>query len=198
MLTLKDIIARIRPLLTTTDLLSFSIDDKNNNKKNFRTAAAVLIIIHCKYGIPHILLTKRSAILRSHTSQISFPGGQFSPVEDRTFIDTALRETKEEIGLQFKTNDILGRLQSVDTLTSNFTLLPFITLQKDIPQPKLFTDEVESIIDIPLEETLLTISPDTENYDISQGGVYKFTYQSNIIWGATARILKQLYDCLCK
>jgi 8-oxo-dGTP pyrophosphatase MutT (NUDIX family) len=198
MLTLKDIIARIRPLLTTTDLLSFSIDDKNNNKKNFRIAAAVLIIIHCKYGIPHILLTKRSAILRSHTSQISFPGGQFSPVEDRTFIDTALRETKEEIGLQFKTNDILGRLQSVDTLTSNFTLLPFMTLQKDIPKPKLFTDEVESIIDIPLEETLLTISPDTENYDISQGGVYKFTYQSNIIWGATARILKQLYDCLCK
>jgi len=200
MLTLKNIIGHIKPLLMTTDSLSFNINDKNNDdnhNKIFRIAA-VLIIIHCKYGVPHIVLTKRSATLRSHSGQISFPGGQFSPAEDRTFIDTAIRETKEEVGLQFKANDILGRLQSVETLTSDFTIVPFITLKEDIPEPKLCTDEVDSVIDIPLEETLLTISPDTENYDLSHWGVYKFTFQNNVIWGATARILKQLYDCLCK
>jgi hypothetical protein len=55
---------------------------------------------------------------------------------------------------------------------------------------------VEGIVDIPLQDTLASYQPDYEHYHISQQEVYKFTYQGIIIWEATARILKQLYDHL--
>ena len=151
---------------------------------------AVLIIIHCKNMIPHVLLTRRSSSLKSHTGEISFPGGQYSSAQDLSLLDTALRETKEEIGLIFRPEDILGQLESVYTLTSNYSIIPFVTILKNITTPKIFANEVECVINVPLEETLATFQPDIEHYNISQQGVYKFTFQGTVIWGATARILK--------
>jgi 8-oxo-dGTP pyrophosphatase MutT (NUDIX family) len=144
-----------------------------------------------------VLLTRRSSKLKYHTGEISFPGGQYCRAIDPSLLDTALRETTEEVGLCFTAEDILGRLRTVYTLTSNFTIVPFITIQKNIPEPKILASEVDCVVDIPLQETLATFEPDVEHYHISQKGVYKFTYGDFVIWGATARILKQLYDCLC-
>ena len=135
-------------------------------------------------------------MLKNHTGEISFPGGQYSRAIDPSLLDTALRETIEEVGLYFTAQDILGRLRTVYTLTSNFTIVPFITIQKSIPEPKILANEVDCIVDIPLQKTLATFEPDIEHYHISQKGIYKFTYGEFVIWGATARILKQMYDCL--
>jgi 8-oxo-dGTP pyrophosphatase MutT (NUDIX family) len=169
--------------------------DKNSNNILARMAA-VLIIIHSKDQAPHILLTRRSSKLKYHTGEVSFPGGQFSRREDLSLLDTALRETREEVGLRFESHDILGKLRPVYTLTSNYRIVPFITVQGRIPEPTIFAREVDCIVDAPLEETLATIEPDTEHYHISQKEVYRFTYQGFVVWGATARILKQLYDYL--
>ena len=193
---LNEIEVRINPILESSPPANLDSENMCAGIEGLFRTAAVLLIIHCKHHIPHILLTKRSSSLKSHTGEISFPGGQYSPAEDSNLLDTALRETKEEIGLSFRPDNIRGRLKTVHTLTSNFTIVPFITLPKRLPEPKIYTNEVEGIVDIPLQDTLASFQPDIEHYHISQQEVYKFTYQGIIIWGATARILKQLYDHL--
>src|ERR687898_529344 len=155
-----------------------------------------LISPHLQSPFSDILLTRRSSTLKYHTGEISFPGGQYSRGEDQNLLDTALRETQEEVGLSFNPDDILGRLQTVYTLTSNFAIVPFITIKEKIPEPQILASEVDCIVDVPLHETLATFEPDVEHYHISQKGVYKFTYGGFVIWGATARIFKQLYDRL--
>jgi 8-oxo-dGTP pyrophosphatase MutT (NUDIX family) len=178
-------------------MLSTSIDfDLKDASDTLNRTAAVLVIIHLKNQAPHILLTRRSSGLKYHTGEVSFPGGQFSR-EDLSLLNTALRETKEEVGLCFTPSDILGRLQTVYTMTSNFIVVPFVTIQDSISEPTVFAREVESIVDVPLHKTLATFKPDSEHYSLSEEGVYKFTYGNYVIWGATARILKQLYDHLC-
>src|SRR5919198_1393661 len=62
--------------------------------------ASVLLIIHYNYSRPHILLTKRSSALKSHSDEICFPGGKFAK-DDKSLYYTAIRETKEEVGLNF-------------------------------------------------------------------------------------------------
>jgi len=159
--------------------------------------AAVLLVIHFNTGIPQILLSKRSSNLRIHTGEVSFPGGKYS--RDDVFLhNTAIRETKEETGLLFEQKDIVGSLSLVRTLGSTYVIYPFITVQKRIPEPKIFVDEVEKILDIPLIDMLGTMSIDKNHYHLSTKVSYKFRYQNEIIWGATARILKQLYNRLYK
>ena len=135
-------------------------------------------------------------MLKSHSGEISFPGGQYSRTSDSNLLDTALRETAEEIGLSIRAENVIGRLESVYTLTSNYIIVPFLTTQRQNMEPRPYSKEVESIIDVPLLETLGTFQPDTEHYHLTQQDVYKFTYQQIVVWGATARILKQLYERL--
>ena len=158
--------------------------------------AAVLVIIHYNHTRPHILLTKRSSSLKHHSGEISFPGGRYSK-NDKSLCSTAIRETNEEVGLTIEEKDIIGNLNIVKTLTSNYTIVPYVTLQDKIPKPRILVNEVERIVDVSLIDVLKTMSIDTDHYNLSIKEVYKFTYQREVIWGATARILKQLYDCLC-
>ncbi|MGB7953213.1 MAG: CoA pyrophosphatase [Candidatus Nitrosopolaris sp.] len=111
--------------------------------------AAVLVIIHYTQSSPRILLTKRNSTLKTHKGEIAFPGGAFSK-QDKSLCDTAARETMEEIGLIIEQKDILGSLQSVQTLTSNFFIIPFVTIQERILEPQILINEVQDIIDAPL------------------------------------------------
>jgi 8-oxo-dGTP pyrophosphatase MutT (NUDIX family) len=167
-------------------------DDTRNPR--FRMAA-VLVIIHYAHRIPYIIMTKRNQELRAHSSEIAFPGGMFSK-QDKSLKDTAIRETREEIGLDFEERSIIGRLHSVRTLTSNYCIIPFVTVQERISEPQILIDEVEKLIDAPLIDLLLTAKIDLDHRNSSHDMLYRFTYGNEIIWGATARILKQLYDCL--
>lgn len=160
------------------------------------TPAAVLLIIHYHKDRPYLFLTKRSSNLKSHRGEISFPGGRY--VEgDGTFLETALRETAEEVGIIFSIGQIVGCLSAVRTMTSNHFIVPFVTIQDMLPQYRISTSEVEAVIDIPLIETLKSIELDTEHYHLAKDA-YKFTYGENVIWGATARVLKQMHDILLR
>jgi 8-oxo-dGTP pyrophosphatase MutT (NUDIX family) len=160
------------------------------------TPAAVLAIIHYSTGTPRVILTKRRENLKMHRGEISFPGGRFTQ-SDLTLMHTALRETEEEVGLSFAPDDIAGALQPVRTMTSNHFIVPFVTVQDKLPPLKLAHDEVAGVLDAPLFETLATIEPDKEHFKFSKTAV-KFTFENNIIWGATARILKQLHEVLIR
>lgn len=158
------------------------------------TPSAVLVIIHYHGDSPHIFLTKRSSSLKTHGGEISFPGGRFIK-EDGILLSTALRETEEEIGISFRPDQIIGSLRAVRTMTSNHFIVPFLTVQGKLPEQRVAPSEVEAVLDAPLIETLKTIAPDTEHHRLASDA-FKFTYRKNIIWGATARIMKQLHGLL--
>jgi 8-oxo-dGTP pyrophosphatase MutT (NUDIX family) len=157
--------------------------------------AAVLVIIHFTRTSPRILLTKRNSALKMHKGEISFPGGAFSK-KDKSLYDTAIRETREEIGLIIERKDVLGSLQSVRTLTSNFCIVPFVTLQDKILEPQILINEVQEVVDAPFFDLLDTLKIDLDHQALSTSSLYKFTYGNEVIWGATAKIIKQLHDCL--
>lgn len=160
------------------------------------TPAAVLAIIHYSAGKPHIILTKRRENLKMHRGEISFPGGRFTQ-SDLTLMHTALRETEEEVGLSFRPDEVAGALQPVRTMTSNHFIVPFVIVRDKLPALRIAQDEVAGVLDAPLIETLATIEPDKEHFRFSKTAV-KFTFDGNIIWGATARILKQLHEVLIR
>jgi 8-oxo-dGTP pyrophosphatase MutT (NUDIX family) len=173
--------------------LSSKIDvDVRLLKSSGYTPSSVLIIIHFTDRKPKIILTKRSSLLKYHKNEISFPGGTFKET-DLSLLNTALRETKEEIGLNIHSNEILGSFHTVRTLTSNFAIIPFVTFQDSIRKTKILIDEVSEILDIPVFDLFKSLNNNFNYKNFSDS--YAFRYNSEIIWGATARILKQIRDC---
>ncbi len=82
-------------------------------------------------------------------------------------------------------------------MTSNHFIVPFVTLQDRLPDHRISADEVDAVLDAPLLPTLMSIESDSEHYRLAKDA-FRFTYENNVIWGATARIMKQLYDLLIK
>jgi 8-oxo-dGTP pyrophosphatase MutT (NUDIX family) len=158
------------------------------------TPSAVLVIIHYHKDSPYMFLTKRSSKLKSHRGEISFPGGKYIE-SDGTLLGTALRETAEEVGIVFNIDQIVGCLRAVRTMTSNHFIVPFVTVQDMLPQYRISASEVEAVIDVPLIETLKSIQLDTEHFHVTTDA-FKFSYKNYVIWGATARVLKQMHDIL--
>ena len=181
-----ELLALLSPVVTNQPYLP--------NDAASATPSAVLVIIHYHDDCPHIFLTKRSSQLKMHGGEISFPGGRFVK-QDGTLLSTALRETKEEIGITFPPDQVIGSLRAVRTMTSNHFIVPFLTIQGKLPEHTVAESEVEAVLDAPLLQILRTISPDIEHYHMASDA-FKFTHQEHTIWGATARIMKQLYDLL--
>ena len=160
------------------------------------TPSAVLVIIHYHESKPYVFLTKRGVDLRSHKGEVSFPGGQHAK-GDGSLIDTALRETEEEVGMKFSADDVLGSLEPVRTMTSNHFIVPFVVVKDGLPEVKISAIEVAEVLDVPLIETLQTIEPDREHFRLSKTAV-RFKLGKDVVWGATARILKQLHELLIR
>lgn len=160
-----------------------------------RIPAAVLIPMYHSGGGYHIVFIKRTETVSTHKGQYSFPGGA-SELTDGSMLETALRESQEEIGLRSEDVEVLGELDDQITTTSNFVITSFIGL---IPWPYVFTRnewEVDQIISVPLDFLLdsRNMTPDTETLDGEPIPSYSFNYRGQIIWGATARILYKLLE----
>jgi 8-oxo-dGTP pyrophosphatase MutT (NUDIX family) len=159
------------------------------------TAAAVLVPILCKEEEYHILFTQRSNEVGHHKGQVSFPGGARSEV-DSSLLDTALRESWEEIGLQGKDVDILGELDDTPTTTSRFAISPFVAF---VPYPYEFRvnrHEIDEIFDVPVSALLYKANVTKESYVFGEEIVqaYSYKYGGRVIWGATAKIVQQFLE----
>ena len=160
------------------------------------TPAAVLIpIVERPSGLT-VLLTQRTAGLRSHAGQICFPGGKTEP-QDLTAEDTALRESEEEIGLPREHVEIVGRLGKRTTGTG-YHVTPVVGLVRPSIQLVLDPSEVESIFEVPLAYVL-----DPDNHKIEtrlmkglEREFYVMPYNDHYIWGLTARLLVALRNTL--
>jgi 8-oxo-dGTP pyrophosphatase MutT (NUDIX family) len=184
----EEILSSLRPALVERPYLPADAESA--------IPSAVLVIIHYHKNAPYVFLTKRSSKLKSHTGEISFPGGKYIK-SDGTLLGTALRETAEEVGIIFNIDQIVGCLSAVRTMTSNHFIVPFVTVQDMLPQYRISASEVEAVIDVPLIETLKSIQLDIEHSHVTTDAL-KFTYKNYVIWGATARVLKQMHDILIR
>jgi 8-oxo-dGTP pyrophosphatase MutT (NUDIX family) len=158
--------------------------------------AAVLVPLFQKEGNCHLLFTKRSEQVKYHKGEISFPGGVVDE-EDKELINTALREAFEEIGLKEDDVKIIGVLDDIVTVTE-FIVTPIVGLFA-YPYPfKVSEVEIAELIEVPLA-SLLEEDCFSER-EIFRGGqneiVYAYQYEKHIIWGATARILKQFLELI--
>ena len=187
----QELISRLEPILRPATSVG--------STRKESTPAAVLVILHYHEGAPEprVVLTRRSARVKTHKSEISFPGGRLSAEDGGDLARTALRETKEEIGLSFDLSDVHGALAPVSTMTSNHFIVPFVTVQDRIAERTMSPDEVDEIIDAPLMQTLQSIEADSAHYELARDAC-QFTYHGNVIWGATARIMKQMYSVLIR
>lgn len=161
--------------------------------------AAVLVPIVLREQ-PTVLLTQRSAGLSTHSGQVAFPGGKRDP-DDASAEATALREAHEEIGLEARHVEVLGRLPTYVT-GSAFVITPVVALVR--PPPRYFPNpgEVEALFEVPL--SFLLNPAHHERHALLWQGVerewFAMPYQDGAhqryIWGATAGMLRNLYRFL--
>jgi 8-oxo-dGTP pyrophosphatase MutT (NUDIX family) len=172
--------------------------EKINLKDNNPREAAVMMLFYPKNSQTHLVLIVRNSYPGVHSDQIAFPGGKFE-LEDVDFQTTALRETKEEIGISPEKIEIVKAFSSLYIPPSNFMVYPFLGICKEeiqfVPNPT----EVAAIIELPLEvfrdDSIVT----TENLSTSYASlivVPAFRIEEHIVWGATAMILSELKDVL--
>jgi 8-oxo-dGTP pyrophosphatase MutT (NUDIX family) len=150
--------------------------------------ASILVVIYDTY--PKIIMTKKPQSMKFHAGEISFPGGKLDVI-DSDLLDTALRETSEEIGLHLSRNQVLGQLDPVKTLNSCFLILPFVCILEKIPS-LISNSEVKKIFHMPLDSLLQTMTKDPDPSHNLINEMYTFEYQDQIVWGASSRILQQI------
>lgn len=160
------------------------------------TPAAVLVPLVVREDQPSVLLTKRTEHLHHHPGQISFPGGRVE-AGDASAVDTALRETEEEIGLHRRHVELLGALPDYLTGTG-FRVTPVVGLVHPPFELKLDAFEVAEAFEVPLAHFLDPANHE-EHSIVHEGRVRRFhamPYHGYFIWGATAGIIMSMYRLL--
>ncbi len=159
-------------------------------------AASVLVPLVDRQSETFVLLTERSQHLPSHAGQVSFPGGRVDPV-DATPVDTALRETEEEVGIASHYITPIGALDTYETGTG-FCIMPIVGIVRPGFQIKTDPAEVEEAFEVPL--SFLMNPKNHERHRAHWKGAareyYAMPYDGHYIWGATAGMIVNLYERL--
>ena len=158
--------------------------------------SAVLVPLYEDKGELHVILTRRAAHLRSHSLEVSFPGGGQEEA-DASLWETALREAREEISLNTELVEQIGQLPTFRTVGSKSLVHPFVSVIRGgrpeglIPDPS----EVEHILYVAMSELLQDDVFHEELWNIPAIGavtVNFFELYGDTVWGATAAMLRQL------
>lgn len=157
--------------------------------------SAVLIVLYEQDGQLTTALTQRHAYQGVHGGQMSFPGGKREE-GDPDLIHTALREAEEEIGVKRDELELLGQLSELYIPPSNFLVQPVIAF---MPGQRQFTpqaNEVEKIVEIPLnyfmDDANVNLQTEIKLFNGTIVRVPAVTYKGHVIWGATAIIISEL------
>lgn len=150
-------------------------------------------------SIWHFILIERSEYDGHHSKQIAFPGGKKDP-NDIDLVQTAIRESEEEINISMENAEFIGAISSVYIPVSNFEVTPYIFIHDKQPKLEKSVKEVNEIIFVKcsdlLDERLLSI----RDIKISEGSLIKgvpcFILNEKIVWGATALMLSELKQIL--
>ena len=189
-------------LITTYNLLGCikNVRDAGDSNRSILgySEASILVIFINNYdkNESYILLTQRKNNLRKHAGQIAFPGGR-KEIEDKTLLETVVRETEEEISLSRENYDIIGHFPKFYTGTG-YVVTPYIALMKELSNwenlIKPNADEVKKIFIPKSQQLLLPQYHIREKPPIksSMSMTWRINYQNENIWGLTARVLVTL------
>jgi 8-oxo-dGTP pyrophosphatase MutT (NUDIX family) len=158
-----------------------------------RIDAAVLVPLFVQDGELHAVFTKRRDDLRRHAGEISFPGGRQDDDETDLRI-TALREAEEEIGLPQDAVELVGALQPTPTIATNYAVYPFVGLIEPGHVWTPSVDEVEEVLEFSLRDLRAGYS---RRRLLRRGVPFRtdvYVVGDHLIWGATARMLGDLFD----
>lgn len=155
--------------------------------------AAVLIPI-VEREVPTVLLTRRAEHLHEHAGQVSFPGGKIDPV-DASPMHAALREADEEIGLKPAFIDPVGYLDVYAT-GFGFRILPTLARIRPGFELTISADEVDAVFEVPLAFLMDPVNHKlgSKEFRGMQRSFYEMPFEQHYIWGATAGMLRALYE----
>jgi 8-oxo-dGTP pyrophosphatase MutT (NUDIX family) len=186
----------VEPSRSSSDLSRLLLSPREAEKieAHGRTEAAVLVPMHGWPDEPGLIFTERRSDLSRHAGEVSFPGGRRDEGEE--LLETALREAEEEIGLSRERVEIAGALPPIGTFVTNYKVHPFVGLIEEGLRFEPNPAEVESVLVASLDELA---SAYAKRRLVRRGVPIKTdTYEigGKLIWGATARILRDLFEHL--
>ncbi len=161
--------------------------DREDNKE-----AAVLVLFTNKDSQPHVVLTERSDTVSTHKGQISFPGGGYDE-GDSSFLETALRETEEEIGVPPAKIEILGEFDQYLTISS-FHVRVYLGIADYPMKYKKNSSEIKRILEMPLSLFLNEgySRRESRTFRGREFSLYFYEYGDALVWGMTAQVLTDL------
>ena len=155
---------------------------------------AVMSLIYPINNIPHILFIERPVYEGVHSGQIAFPGGKIEKTDAST-LAAALRETKEEIGVNKEQIEVIGSLSKVYVLSSNFLVYPFVGVLQE--KPIIIPDKIEvaNTLEVPIytffEQGIIKEKKMKSAMGITLNAPY-YDIAGKILWGATAMMVSEL------
>ena len=158
--------------------------------------AGVLILLYAWDDRLFLALTRRTSKVAHHQAQISFPGGQMD--ENESSVAAAIREAREEVGIRPESLRVLGELTPLYIPPSNYCIYPIVAVAQGRPDFRPFPEEVEEVIEVPLDHLL---DPENIRREIwpmrgTDVSVPFYQFAGHKIWGATAMVLAELVELL--
>ena len=160
-------------------------------QETLRDAAVLIGFVERKEGLS-VILTKRAAHLKHHPGQISFPGGKYEP-QDTHLVNTAIRETEEEIGIPTSHISVFGQLPKLPTI-SQFNVTPFLAFVSPDYMTRIDPNEVAEVFEVPTSHILNPDKLFSEKFKLRKVShrVFAIPYQQHFIWGMTAQIIESM------
>lgn len=155
--------------------------------------SAVLVPLYDEEGLAHVVLTRRTLLLRNHGGEVSFPGGRVEPGE--TLVEGAIREAQEEINLDPELVQVIGELDRLATASSESFIVPYVGGLPGRPETWPNPAEVDAVLHVPLAELADPQIYREEIWTFPNGvdrSIHFFELVGDTVWGATARMLRQL------
>ena len=164
---------------------------KNSQIQKRASVIIPLLEVECEV---FVMLTQRSKRLRSHAGQVSFPGGK-QDQRDANSLETAIRETHEEIGLPKEKIEIIGTLDQILSL-HHYLVTPFVAIIPGDFVPIPNEDEIDAVFKVPLSFFMKNDQHWTEEFETPFAKVlaHHFEFEGFDIWGLTAKLILRLLE----
>jgi 8-oxo-dGTP pyrophosphatase MutT (NUDIX family) len=167
--------------------------------KSAKRAGVMALFYPNTQGETYLVLILRKTYKGVHSAQVGFPGGKYEAIDNNDLMQTAIRETEEEVGVPKTIVEVVKPMSPLYIPPSNFMVHPYLAVSESTPNFVKQDDEVEAIIEVRLRDflneanTLTTRVPTSFNVEVD---VPAFKLNDHIVWGATAMMLGEIKDLL--